>query len=212
MTRVPPNVEWLRQAIVAGEQPPAALRAWLARLDRGTGDDAIDELIGLDPFVPDAALPPGCVPYIAAPVSAVVRLTEAVAMDANATFVDVGCGVGRAAMLVHLLTGARAVGVEIQPHLVELGRAAVQRLALERVELSCGDACDAAHLPEGDVYFMYCPFDASRVKRVLTLLKARAQSRALTLVCLQVNIPECPWLHAVDVGAADLRIYRSRGA
>jgi SAM-dependent methyltransferase len=188
------------------------MQAWLTQLPEAEWDAAVDELFELDPFVPDAAdLPPGCVPYIAAPVSALVRLSECVALDVNATFVDVGSGVGRAALFVHLLTGARSFGVEIQPHLVALGNAAAQRLATNRVSLLHGDACDASRLPAGDCYFMYCPFDASRVKRVLAILEARAISRELTVACLQLSIPDCAWLQPVASGVADLRMYRSQG-
>jgi SAM-dependent methyltransferase len=143
-------------------------------------------------------------------VSALLRVPELAVLDANTTFVDIGCGVGRAAILMNLLTGATAVGVEIQPHLVAIGNAVTQRLALSRVNLKHGDACDGELLPEGDVYFMYCPFDAARVKQVLALLERRARRRTIAVVCLQVNIPECSWLSLGATESADLRIYRSR--
>ena len=43
-------------------------------------------------------------------------------MQASDVFVDVGSGLGRAAALVHLMTGARAIGLEVQPALVAAAR------------------------------------------------------------------------------------------
>jgi len=43
--------------------------------------------------------------------------------------VDLGAGVGRVVMLAHLLTGARAHGIEVQKELVRIGRNAAKRWA-----------------------------------------------------------------------------------
>lgn len=225
-----PSVAAVRRAIAAGEFTPAAMRAWLSALPEAERDGAVDNLFELDPFVPDAAdLPPGCVPYLAAPVSALIAVADALALNrdgdagdpalgdnavlgGDAAFVDIGCGVGRAVMLVHLLTGVDALGVEVQPHLVGLGRSAAQRLSLSRVQLLHGDACDVQVLPEGSVYFLYCPFDAARVKRVLSILELRARRRDIMVACLHVKIPENAWLLPVGSDAAGLQIHRSRRA
>lgn len=208
----------MRRAIAEGRLSPGSFRRWLERVPALEQDAVVDELFDLDPFIADApGLPPGSVPYIAAPVSALLRLTELLqevssrdaAPLATLTFVDVGCGVGRAALALHLLTGAAVLGVDIQPHLVALGNAAAQRLGTSRVNLQHGDACDDAGLPDGDVYFMYCPFDAARVKRVLSMLERRARERQLLVACLQMNLPDCVWLRPLATGAAELRLYRS---
>jgi len=180
-------------------------------LPEHTWDSVVDELLELDPFVADACdLPAGCVPYLAAPVRSLLRVIDLAALDATKTFVDVGCGVGRAAMAVRLLSGATAVGVDIQPHLVALGAAVAQRLSLSRVDLTCGDACEPDKLPIGDVYFMYCPFDTKRVRRVLTTLERRASAQQITVACLQLRLPDCEWLDSIASGCAELRLYRSR--
>lgn len=203
------QVAELQNAITSRTFVPTAVRAWLTQLPEADWDAAVDELFDLDPFVPDAAdLPSGCVPYIAAPVSALVRLVDSIGLASSDTFVDIGCGPGRAMMLVHLLTGARAAGIEVQAHLITLGSRVVQRFGLDHVRLSHADACDAALLPVGDVYFMYCPFGAERLSRVLGVLERRARERQIFVVGLQVNIPGCPWLEPV-VSSADLDVFRS---
>ena len=54
-------------------------------------------------------------PYLPCPVDTLLRVIEHAPLGAADVFVDVGSGLGRAAALVHLLTGARAVGLEVQP-------------------------------------------------------------------------------------------------
>ena len=50
------------------------------------------------------------------------QIIEHARIDATDVFVDIGSGIGRAAAIVHLLTGAKAIGVEIQPQLVRAAR------------------------------------------------------------------------------------------
>ena len=52
---------------------------------------------------------------------------------------DLGSGLGKVALLVALLTGARAYGVEIDPCLVSRARAAARSLDLQSAEFIEGD-------------------------------------------------------------------------
>ena len=88
--------------------PPAERDAWL------------DRLLGIDGLPDDdPALPRGCVPYLPCAVDAVLRVVDLAALTAADVVVDVGAGVGRAAALLHLLTGAAIVGIELQPALAQ---------------------------------------------------------------------------------------------
>src|ERR1700722_6089877 len=49
------------------------------------------------------------------PAKVVVELVERVGFGSGDVFVDLGAGLGQVVMLVHLLTGVRALGVEIEP-------------------------------------------------------------------------------------------------
>lgn len=53
--------------------------------------------------------------------------------DGPDVVVDVGGGLGRAAALLHLLTGAAVVGLEIQPRLVLGWRNLAARLMVEKI-------------------------------------------------------------------------------
>ncbi len=205
------NLEGIRQALAAKCHSPEGFRLWLDQLAPDERDGALDCLLGIDPIVADApSLPVGCVPYLPAPVSAMLRLVELAPVTASSTFIDIGCGAGRAMALVHLLTGARCSGIDVQSHLVRLGNAVMTTLGLDGVSLREVDACEPGALPPGDVYFMYCPFNAERAKRVLAALEQVAAARPIVIGCLQMNLPACSWLDADVTTVVDLALYRSR--
>lgn len=163
--------------------------------------------MSLEEVLPDSdELPPGCVPYMPSPVDVLTRIVEHAPVTAHDVFVDVGCGVGRAALFLRLLSGARSIGVDIQSRLVNAARANVSRLGLDGVEFLVADACD--HVPAGSVYFLYCPFGAERVRAFLDRLRVLGTQQSVTLACLDMQLPACDWL-VQSQSWADLRLYRS---
>jgi SAM-dependent methyltransferase len=194
---------------------PARFRAALTALPPLERDAWVDRALGLGAPPDDGpALPRGCVPYLPCPVDALLRLVDHAPVRAPDVFVDVGSGVGRAAALVHLLTGARAVGVEVQPALVADARALAARLQLAGVSFVAGDAASIAGgqvLSAGTVFFLYCPFSGERLARVLAALEAEARRRAIRVGCLDVPLPPVAWLEPLPSPAwGDLSIYASR--
>src|SRR5262249_32766969 len=150
----------VRSAIARDALAPAAFRAALAGVASGERDRWLDLVLGID-GVPDDGpeLPRGCVPYLPCPVDSVVRAIDAAERRRDDVFIDVGSGLGRAAALACLMTGAEAIGLEIQPHLVRAAREIASRAGLARVSFAEGDAArDAALLGLGSVFFFYCPF------------------------------------------------------
>ena len=131
-------------------------------------------------------------------------------MRASDVFVDVGSGVGRAAAFVHLMTGAGAIGLEIQPHLVLAGRELAARLLVSGIASVEGDAVRlTGFITIGSVFFLYCPFSGDRLAKVLADLEPIARSRPIRVCCVDVPLPPCAWL-TLDVAlGGDLRIYRS---
>jgi len=188
-----------------------ALRAALAGVPPLERDAWVDRALGLGAPPDDGpALPRGCVPYLPCPVDALLRLTEHGHVRASDVFVDVGAGVGRAAALVHLLTGASVVGLEIQPELVTAARDLVARLGLPRVSFVEGDAPRlAAALAAGSVFFLYCPFSGERLAELLANLEPAARAREIRVCCVDLPLPPCAWLEAVSPCWPDLTVYRS---
>lgn len=177
----------------------------------GERDAWVDRTLGLGAPPEDGPeLPRGCVPYLPCSVDALLRLTEEAPVRAADVFVDIGAGVGRAAVLVHLLTGAAAVGIDIQPALVAAARELVSRLRLSGVSFIEGDAVTgAAALTAGSVYFLYCPFSGERLVRLLAGLEAVARTRSIRIGCVDLTLPPCRWLRPAPPRSVDLLIYTS---
>ena len=164
----------IRRALAA--VPPAERDAW------------VDALLGIDGVPADGPeLPRGCVPYMPCGVDLVLEAIDRAAIDRADVFVDVGAGIGRAALLVHALTGARVVGVEIQPHLVAAARALAAALDLDRARCAF-ELADAAAAPEllaaGTVFFLYCPFSGERLAAALSSIERAPHARAICAVDL----------------------------
>jgi hypothetical protein len=125
-------------------------------------------------------------------------------------FVDVGSGLGRAGAFVHLLTGARVVGIEVQSGLVHAARDLTARLALSCVSYVEGDAATRTGvIAIGSVFFFYCPFSGDRLVKVLGDLEVLAHTRLIRVCCLDLPLPPCPWLTLESPLGGDLAIYRS---
>lgn len=190
---------------------PSAFRAALLGVPPAERDAWVDRVLGLGDLPEDGpALPRGCVPYLPCPVDALLRMVEEAPVTASDVFVDVGSGLGRAAVLVHLLTGAAAVGLEIQPGLVRAARNLAAHLQLSRVAFVEGDAAEHAGLiPIGSVFFLYCPFSGERLAKVLAHLEPIARTRTIRVGCVDLPLPPCSWLALEPPRSGDLAIHRS---
>ncbi|HET8934543.1 MAG TPA: class I SAM-dependent methyltransferase [Polyangiales bacterium] len=179
--------------------PASARDAWL------------DLVLGLDDLPADGPeLPRGCVPYLPCPVDVLLRVIDHAGVEASDVFVDIGSGLGRATTLVHLLTGAGAIGLEIQSALAATAREVAARLSLERVPCIQGDAAALTGLVTvGTVFFLYCPFGGQHLQQVLDQLESIARTRMLRVCCVDLPLPACEWLKPDHALFTDLAIYRS---
>jgi SAM-dependent methyltransferase len=114
--------------------------------------------------------------YEPSPVGDLGKLLAHVAFPLErATFVDLGAGMGRALIEAAHFPFRQVVGVEISPALVAIARDNLRALAKDAlvcrdVRLVRADAGDYA-FPRGDlVVYLYNPFDATIVARVVTAL------------------------------------------
>jgi SAM-dependent methyltransferase len=205
----PQSADRTRAQISSAQSTPDAFRAALLRVLPADRDGWLDRVLGID-LLPDDGpeLPPGCVPYLPCPVDALLRMVDQAEVRATDVFVDVGSGVGRAAALVHLLTGAEAIGLEVQPALVEASKALARRLNLSRLSWVEGDAL-AGVISAGSVFFLYCPFSGERLERLLAQLEPLARRSEIRVCCVDLPLPPCDWLTLVSPPAGDLAVYRS---
>ncbi len=118
--------------------------------------------------------------YESTPVSALLELVDRVPLTRADRFVDIGSGLGQVALLVHLLTGVEAIGLEVLPAYVDHARCEAARLGIGRVAFRQGDA-RSADLCAGTVYFLYSPFRGEMLRAVLGRLRRESCERRLTV-------------------------------
>jgi hypothetical protein len=210
-TRHLTSAQSARRSIERGLHEPSLFRAALLDVPAGDRDGWVDRVLGLDDLPDDGpALPPGGVPYLPCSVDVLLRVIDEAPVRSTDVFVDVGAGPGRAIALVHLLTGAGALGLEVQPELARAAHDLAARLGLSRVRCIEGDAATgAALMAVGSVFFFYCPFSGARLAKVLEDLEAIARTRSLRVCCVQLPLPPRPWLTLEPGRGGELEIYRS---
>jgi hypothetical protein len=169
----------------------AALLDAIASVPPGAREAWVDALLGTEHLPPDVALPRGSVPYLPCGVDDIVAFVRELPLREEDVLVDLGSGLGRVAMLAHLLTGARAHGVEIQGHLVELANRRTAALGLDRVTFEHADVREAEL--DGTVFFLYAPFNGEMLAHVLQRLEALGQRRRFAVVTVGMEL-RVPWL------------------
>jgi SAM-dependent methyltransferase len=205
------SAQRVRSLIERGQCAPPLFGAELTRIPPLARDAWVDLVFGLGAPPEDGPqLPVGCVPYLPCAVDALLRVAEHAPVRPSDLFVDVGAGVGRAAALMHLLTGARAVGVEVQPALVSAARELAGRLRLSAVSFIEADASQPTDAwSTGSVFLLYCPFSGDRLAKLLANLEPVARTRPIRLCCVDLPLPPCPWLEQTPSPSLDLTIHRS---
>ena len=196
------------------EQKPGAssqLRAALDDLPTADRDMWLDRVLGIESLPDDGPeLPRGCVPYMPCPVDLLLEVVDGAGVGEGDVFVDVGSGVGRATVLTHYLTGAGAIGIEIQRALAQSSCELARAMNISRVRTIEGDATEIVRFIQiGTVFFLYCPFSDARLARLLDDLEAIARTRQIRVCCVHLPAIQRPWLEVISAPRAELMIYRS---
>lgn len=162
---------------------------------------------------------PDMVPLQPTPVRVILKMIEITPVTSADAFYDVGSGLGQVPILVHLLTGAAARGIEFEPSYCNYARRCAQELGLKQVEFANRDARSADY-SAGTVYFMYTPFTGAMLQEVLDRLRDESQNRQIKactygpctpqvsnqswLRCVTQNVDRAPTLavfESVDVSS-----------
>jgi hypothetical protein len=205
------SAERIHSLLLQAQVDPPAFRAALLSVPPLERDAWLDRVLGLDAFPDDGPeLPRGCVPYLPCPVDALLRVVELAGVQPSDVFVDIGSGVGRAAALVHLLTGASTIGLEVQPALARASRDLATRLNTLRFSPVEGDAAAlTGFITLGSIFFLYCPFSGERLEKVLDDLESIARTRSIRICSVDLPLPPRPWLTLASPPAGDVTVYRS---
>lgn len=204
-------VRRLRSSLVRDGSARAAFRSALLGVPPRDRDAWLDHVWDSGELPDDEpTLPAGCVPYLPCPVATVLDALKHADVTCDDVFIDVGAGLGRTAVLAHLLTGAGCVGLEIQPGLVRAARGRAAWLNLHRVRFVEGDAAELIrYMVVGTVFFLYCPFSDARLRRVLDHLEEIARTREIRVCCVSMPALDRAWLTPVPAASVDVAVYRS---
>ena len=175
------------------------------RQQDGSGYDSLDLFI--NGLLLTQALPsetksrePEMVYYQQTPARIIFELAEKAQLTEDDAFYDLGSGLGHVPILLNLLSGATAKGIEFEPAYCDYARACAADLNLPRVEFINADA-RAADYAAGTVFFMYTPFRGRILQDVLAKLRGESQSRRIRLFtygpCTS-HISEQSWLMRID--------------
>jgi SAM-dependent methyltransferase len=199
----------LRRRIQSGQYTGSALNRVLARYAGPPGRpgdyDTLDVLISglLHTGAPPrerSARAAEMVAYQPTPARAILALIKHANLSQDDVFYDLGSGLGHVVMLVALLSGARAVGIELEPAYVSYARRCARRLKVQNVEFVQADAREAV-LTDGSVFFLYSPFNGALLRKVLERLRVEAAKRPIRVCtygpCTSVTA-SASWLRPID--------------
>jgi hypothetical protein len=153
-------------------------------------------------------LEPEMVYYQKTPARVVFELAEKTGFTGDDVFFDLGSGLGQGAMLVNLLTGVAAKGVEFEPAFCACATDCAATLNLPNVEFINTDA-RLTDYSAGTVFFMFTPFRGALLQEVLELLRQRSLQRKIKLITYgpcTAQVALQSWLHS-DISTAD-EVYR----
>jgi hypothetical protein len=150
------------------------------------------------------------------PARIIFELVRRAKLGPQDCFYDLGSGTGQVTMLVHLLSGATARGVEFEPAFCEYARARAAALGLTQVAFINADARRADYA-EGTIFFMYTPFEGTMLLEVLERLRqrsARGPIRLATSGACTAVVAQQDWLSApspAEPGGYRLALFSSHG-
>jgi SAM-dependent methyltransferase len=145
------------------------------------------------------------------------KLLRVLNLPQSYSFVDLGCGLGRACILAAEYGFARVRGVELAPELCQVARenlanCKVTNIRKSPIEIIEGDVLDYCDHSEDDVYFMYRAFSIDFFQHVLEKLVSRSAShnRPFTVIYTErIGWPQSECASMLAEHPAFRKIYRS---
>lgn len=205
-----PTLEELRAEMRSGRSIAAPLRSELRRrcsfadqrtLALGPADSFFDALIELTdkPAVPEQ-FAENKIGYVEASVEAVLRMLDVIDLDDSDLLCDVGSGLGRIPILVHLLTDRPTCGVELDPALASRAEQLAQKNSLSNVCLVEGSALDV-DLSRVSVFSFNLPFDGEPLRQFLAAIRPPPGARPIRIYPYAWHLAfwDVPWLRPIAI-------------
>jgi SAM-dependent methyltransferase len=168
-------------------------------------DTFINGLLTGQPL-PEANLTPKpeMVFYQQTPARIIFEMAERAKLTPNNVFFDIGSGLGQVPILINLLTGSKARGIEYEPAYCDYAAACAAALNLSEVAFINTQAQNGDY-SEGAVFFMYTPFEGLMLKQMMNVLKKESLKRPIRIFTYgpcSPTIARQSWLRCVN-GPAD---------
>ena len=147
----------------------------------------------------------GALAYQACSPALLRHTLSQLSVDRTMSFIDIGCGKGRALIVASQYPFANVIGVELSPKLVEVARDNMRRAGVAARVIE-SDA-RTFELPDGDlVLFFYNPFVPRVLEEVLTRMGPFAQGRRLFVIFQNDRgarrvLDGCAWLRLMERGS-----------
>jgi len=209
----------IRNDIQQGRRPAIFVNLTRKRkVWNGLGYDYLDEMLSgvlqLDEPAPEQALKSAeNVFYQPTPARHIFALIRSAKISASDVLIDLGSGLGHVPLLVSACTGARCIGVELEPSYVACARKAAANLGLAAVSFVAEDA-RLTDLSDGTIFYLYTPFTGSILRSVLDSLRDQASRRPIRIATFgpcSITIAHEPWLEPLTPPEADrITIFHSR--
>ena len=204
----------VRNDLLSGNYTPESLRMLFNHFtqyrpyQRGQPDyeyDGLDELL-------EQVLFPGSLPaqgreraadmirYEATPARVILELVDTIKILPEDVFVDIGSGLGLVVMLVNLLTGIRALGVEYDPVYCQYAQKQADDLGLKKVSFINADA-QSTDLNEGNIFYLFTPFVNQIFDNVLERLRYTSLRKSIYICSygtITYEIAKLRWLQIMD--------------
>lgn len=155
-------------------------------------------------------LEPEMVYYQKTPARIVFELVERSLFVKEDVFFDLGSGLGQVVILVNLLAGITARGIEFEPAFCDYARECAAALNVSNVTFINVDARKADY-SEGTVFFMFTPFRGKILQEVLEILRKESLQRKIKIITYGPCTTEVAlqgWLECAT--PADNNIYKPR--
>jgi hypothetical protein len=189
-----------------------------AKLTNCRGYDYLDELISgvlqfEEPSAQVVQLEPEMVAYQPTPARHIFDFIGRTALTERDLLIDLGSGLGHVPLMASICSGARCIGIELEPAYVDCARNSARSLDLTNVRFIEGDV-RTADLSDGTVFYLYTPFSGAILREALNALRQEAAHRAIRVCtfgpCTRV-VAEEQWLHVMGaVETERIAIFRSR--
>jgi len=140
--------------------------------------------------------------YQKTPARIILELVKRAEFKLTDVFFDIGAGLGQPVLLVNLLAGVTAKGIEFERAFCSYASACATTLHLQQVHFINADAREADY-SSGTIFFLYTPFSGNMLQKVMTRLHNEAKKRSVKIFTYGPCTPavaQQPWLIEVTDG------------